>query len=83
EILNEKLKEWEKFYNYHRPHTSLSGKTPYEKLTSINLTTDWQTYNLNRNYACQKDIRIARWKIYMQSSAMREKSDNYTSDQYF
>lgn len=30
--LNEKLKEWENFYNYFRPHRSLKGKTPYEVL---------------------------------------------------
>lgn len=30
--LNEKLKEWEAFYNYLRPHASLKGKTPYELL---------------------------------------------------
>ena len=26
------LAEWEGFYNYHRPHTALNGKTPYEIL---------------------------------------------------
>ena len=30
-LFNEKLKEWEKFYNYQRPHGGLNGKTPYEK----------------------------------------------------
>jgi transposase InsO family protein len=30
--LNEKLKEWEDFYNYQRPHASHRGKTPYEVL---------------------------------------------------
>ena len=30
--LKHQLKEWENFYNYHRPHTSLKGKTPYEVL---------------------------------------------------
>lgn len=30
--LNEKLREWENFYNYHRPHGAHSGKTPYEVL---------------------------------------------------
>jgi|GEM_PF-1410918 len=30
--LHAKLAEWEAFYNYHRPHTSLKGKTPYERL---------------------------------------------------
>lgn len=27
-----KLAQWEKFYNLHRPHTSLIGKTPFEML---------------------------------------------------
>ncbi len=30
--LNKKLKVWEDFYNFHRPHASLKGKTPYEVL---------------------------------------------------
>ncbi len=33
-----KLQEWETFYNCHRPHGALNGKTPFEilklKLTS-------------------------------------------------
>jgi transposase InsO family protein len=31
-LFNEKLKEWENYYNYHRPHAALGGQTPYEKL---------------------------------------------------
>ena len=30
--LNQKLAEWENFYNYHRPHGAFQGKTPYETL---------------------------------------------------
>jgi transposase InsO family protein len=29
---NSKLVEWENFYNYHRPHSALGGKSPYERL---------------------------------------------------
>ena len=32
--LNRKLKDWENFYNYHRPHGAHQGKTPYEKVRS-------------------------------------------------
>ena len=32
--LNRKLKDWETFYNYNRPHGAHEGKTPYEKLKS-------------------------------------------------
>ena len=30
--LEAKLEEWESFYNYHRPHGALRGRTPYEAL---------------------------------------------------
>jgi len=30
-----KLKAWEDFYNYDRPHISLDGKTPYEVMRSL------------------------------------------------
>lgn len=31
-LFNEKLREWEDYYNYHRPHGALEGQTPYERL---------------------------------------------------
>jgi transposase InsO family protein len=31
-LFNDKLREWEDYYNYHRPHGALSGQTPYERL---------------------------------------------------
>ena len=27
-LFNQKLKEWEDYYNYHRPHGRLGGQTP-------------------------------------------------------
>jgi transposase InsO family protein len=30
-LFNDKLQEWENFYNYSRPHGSLNGQTPYER----------------------------------------------------
>jgi transposase InsO family protein len=32
QVFNERLQEWQDFYNYHRPHGSLGGQTPYERL---------------------------------------------------
>lgn len=32
DLFNEKLQEWEDFYNYDRPHGGLDGQTPYERL---------------------------------------------------
>jgi transposase InsO family protein len=31
-LVNEKLREWEHYYDYHRPHGALNGQTPYERL---------------------------------------------------
>jgi transposase InsO family protein len=31
-LFNGKLREWEDYYNYHRPHGALDGQTPYERL---------------------------------------------------
>ena len=33
-LFNAKLKEWEDYYNYHRPHGALAGQTPYERLVA-------------------------------------------------
>ncbi|MED7828107.1 integrase core domain-containing protein [Streptomyces chiangmaiensis] len=32
EVFNDKLRESEDYYNYHRPHSGLGGQTPYERL---------------------------------------------------
>ncbi|WP_412517448.1 IS481 family transposase [Actinomadura madurae] len=32
EVFNDKLREWEDYYNYDRPHGGLGGQTPYERL---------------------------------------------------
>ncbi len=32
EEFNQRLQEWERFYNYDRPHGGLNGQTPYERL---------------------------------------------------
>ena len=31
-LFNDKLREWEDYYNYHRPHGALDGQIPYERL---------------------------------------------------
>ena len=38
QLFNDRLQEWQDFYNYHRPHGSLGGQTPYERL--LQKTTD-------------------------------------------
>jgi transposase InsO family protein len=31
-VFNDKLQEWEDFYNFNRPHGGLGGQTPYDRL---------------------------------------------------
>lgn len=31
-LFNDRLQQWEDYYNYDRPHGALSGQTPYERL---------------------------------------------------
>jgi len=33
-LFNDRLREWEDYYNCHRPHGALGGQTPYERLLS-------------------------------------------------
>jgi len=33
--LSRKLEEWERFYNYYRPHGAFKGKTPSEALKDL------------------------------------------------
>ena len=33
--LEQKLKNWQNYYNMERPHTSLDGKTPFEKYQEL------------------------------------------------
>ena len=32
EMFNDRLQQWEDHYNFDRPHGSLGGQTPYERL---------------------------------------------------
>lgn len=36
-VLNQRLEQWERFYNFDRPHGSLAGQTPYERLRQSTL----------------------------------------------
>ena len=31
-LFNKKLRQWEDYYNFDRPHGALDGQTPYERL---------------------------------------------------
>nr|WP_027927470.1 IS481 family transposase [Amycolatopsis benzoatilytica] len=38
-VFNSRLKEWQDYYNYDRPHGGLYGQTPYERLRQKTQTT--------------------------------------------
>ena len=50
-LFNEKLREWEDYYNYHRPHGALGGQTPYERLVA------------KRELDCQRSLRTLHAKV--------------------
>ena len=39
EVFNQKLQEWEDFYNFNRPHGGLGGQTPYDRLRQATTKT--------------------------------------------
>jgi transposase InsO family protein len=49
-LFNDKLQELEDYYNYHRPHGRLGGKTPYERLKKPTQPT--QTPLLRMSVSC-------------------------------
>jgi transposase len=42
-IFNARLKEWQDYYNYDRPHGGLDGQTPYERLRQKTQTAEART----------------------------------------
>ena len=42
-LFNEKLQEWEDYYNYHRPHGGHAGQTPYDRLKEKTKSTNPDT----------------------------------------
>lgn len=46
--LQDRLDEWQHFYNWHRPHSSLSGKTPVERCHELSSQTPfWDEVAVN------------------------------------
>jgi hypothetical protein len=43
----EKLNAWEKFYNFHRPHSAFNGKTILEQQKPIEVLITFLTPGLN------------------------------------
>ena len=66
--LHQKLDEWQHFYNWHRPHTALNGKSPIDRVCDLlgrtPLTEDVEAaFDPSRerikeqNYALDQEIR--------------------------
>ena len=67
-LFNEKLKEWEDYYNYHRPHGALAGQTPYERLlakaragaSQLPVPPEWTGWDWRRRPDLNRGWRFCR-----------------------
>lgn len=73
--LVEQLQEWQHYYNWERPHGSLNGTTPIDKLCElIDVTPEWEetgaSYNaskeriLKQNYRVDLVLRKLKGRVY-------------------
>lgn len=63
ESLADRLEEWQFDYNWHRPHSSLGGKTPLEKVCELSEQTPFRDeviadYNLVKERIQERDYKI-------------------------
>lgn len=49
-----KLRDWEEYYNKHRPHSALQGKTPWEKYKELENTIPCLS-EVQTNYILSKE----------------------------
>ena len=62
--LKKSLKEWERFYNYKRYHSALSGKTPYERFLELSdhIPDQFEVFDLFRK--SNENIKSLEWEKY-------------------
>lgn len=61
--LEMRLFEWQHFYNWHRPHSSLGGKTPMEKCHEVSQKTPYwdeviQDYDINNEPIREQNFQL-------------------------
>jgi transposase InsO family protein len=57
-MLIDQLSEWQHYYNWDRPHSSLKGKTPIERLTELSAKFDPSKERLQeQNYRAELMLR--------------------------
>ncbi|WP_209859816.1 integrase core domain-containing protein [Chitinophaga sp. OAE865] len=59
-----KLLEWQNFYNYNRPHASLQGLTPHEKLLEVEHLIPIQPEVTGKYWEKQVQIIARNSKMY-------------------
>ncbi len=74
--LPDKLLEWEEYYNKHRSHSSLQGKTPWEKYKSLKKTVPYLE-TIQANYDSSKEKFVIQ--NYEQDKALKCLMKKYPS----
>lgn len=67
--IHDRLNEWQHFYNWHRPHSSISGKTPIEKCCELAEKTPYSD-EVHKNYNIEKEP--LREQNYRKDLALRK-----------
>lgn len=62
--LRRALAEWIDFYNYRRPHSSLGGKTPYERFLELKDQLPLQPEITKAWYSSNEKIKVLEWEKY-------------------
>ncbi|WP_419778810.1 IS481 family transposase [Maridesulfovibrio sp.] len=60
--LHDKLDEWQHFYNWHRPHSSLGGKTPMDRYYELNKKTPFSDEVVANYFPEEEPIREQHYK---------------------
>lgn len=60
--LTKELARWERYYNYDRPHSSLAGKTPYERFKELEAQVPIQPEVSKNWYAGNEVVKNLDWE---------------------
>lgn len=74
--LEQLLADWEYFYNHKRPHSSLSGKTPFERFLELEKDTPIQPEVTGKYW---EKMEVIRPRNYQYLNAIKKKEMSHLS----